>query len=656
MHSFLLMILGLNGCRGVVSESKPPADADADGFDTLTDCDDASALVFPGAVERCNGFDDNCDGALDEGFDADADGAWSAGTCADGTDCDDGDATIGPDEADVPYDGIDQDCDGADLLDGDGDGYDLEDDRDDAEPAVNAGQTEIPKNGLDDDCLDGDNTDGDGDGAGDVSFGGDDCDDANPITHPGARDVAGDTVDADCDGQDGGTQLLREAPVSVVGVADDEITDDSFVGLSMAFCDLDEDGLDDWVVTALSGYLHKGFVGIWYGSGSESWGPDMRMTDADTLISGVMQQFFGANVQCADIDGDGHVDLVVSQGEINDPSHGCVADFELAIFYGTGAPFPSAVEKNEADATLVRASGLEVGGLNIYWKQVATVDLDGDGASEIVVNDYPNALMSEPTGLLWVVAGGRYAGTSNLVDIAAAAISPPMTYGVDALRSLGDVDGDGDGDLFIADDQYVTDAGDTGLPAGRAYFVDGPDADGPLLDHAWRDWSGHTGEEFGWDGLAHDLDGDGVSDAVVSAPGWSAQTGMLYLYDGIPVENEPRTQLTGPTRGGLFGSNLLGVPDQDGDGGGDLLVVERYGGELGVGTVWLVSGEAEDGLVSDAALLSWAGEISGTLLGYSVAQGDVDGDGYAEIAIGAPLFPEPVSGYAGGKAYLLRGN
>jgi endonuclease I len=39
-------------------------DADADGVNACDDCDDADAGVFPGAPERCNGLDDDCDGDL----------------------------------------------------------------------------------------------------------------------------------------------------------------------------------------------------------------------------------------------------------------------------------------------------------------------------------------------------------------------------------------------------------------------------------------------------------------------------------------------------------------------------------------------------------------------------------------------------------------
>ena len=57
------------------------ADADGDGSSACDDCDDENAAVHPGAVELCNGIDDNCDGQVDEGCTStpDAGGVLDAG-------------------------------------------------------------------------------------------------------------------------------------------------------------------------------------------------------------------------------------------------------------------------------------------------------------------------------------------------------------------------------------------------------------------------------------------------------------------------------------------------------------------------------------------------------------------------------------------------
>ena len=114
------------------------ADADGDGFVACEECDDLNALVNPDGVEVCNDLDDDCNGAVDDAaFDAtewyadeDADTYGNAevttqscdapvGYVSDSSDCDDQAATVNPSADEVANDGIDQDCDGADLEEGD---------------------------------------------------------------------------------------------------------------------------------------------------------------------------------------------------------------------------------------------------------------------------------------------------------------------------------------------------------------------------------------------------------------------------------------------------------------------------------------------------------------------------------------------------------
>jgi hypothetical protein len=184
-------------------------DADADGFDTSTDCDDTDPAVNPGAAEVLDGIDNDCDGQTDEGLFVDGDGDGFDTT----TDCDDGDASVNPGATEVA-DGKDNDCDGdvdegfsaevCDNVDNDGDGTTDEDlpycfagspapNTDGS--ACNAGFFDLdgdPLNGCESDTL---STDADGDGfASDV-----DCDDTDPAVNPGAVEVV-DGVDNDCDG------------------------------------------------------------------------------------------------------------------------------------------------------------------------------------------------------------------------------------------------------------------------------------------------------------------------------------------------------------------------------------------------------------------------------------------------------------------------
>ncbi len=103
-------------CDGATDEGLP--DADGDGYKICFDCNDSNPAVHPGAAEICNGVDDNCVGGIDEGPDQDADGYNSC------TDCQDQDPAIHPGAAEV-CNQSDDDCDGLtdEGFDQDGDGH-----------------------------------------------------------------------------------------------------------------------------------------------------------------------------------------------------------------------------------------------------------------------------------------------------------------------------------------------------------------------------------------------------------------------------------------------------------------------------------------------------------------------------------------------------
>jgi large repetitive protein len=231
-----------NDCDGDLDSSE--SDLDGDGWVVCTedsggwdgtaltggfeDCDDFNADTWPGADEYCDGEDDDCDGDIDEDTavdvltwfaDTDGDGFGDAATSdidcnaasgwvSDDTDCDDTNADAWPGATEVAYDGIDQSCDGSDLCDVDGDGYDYDgefcygDDCDDDDDAINIGADEGWYDGIDQNCDGLSDYDEDGDGFDSASYGGEDCDDSDPDTYPGAPDEPGDGIITDCDAAD----------------------------------------------------------------------------------------------------------------------------------------------------------------------------------------------------------------------------------------------------------------------------------------------------------------------------------------------------------------------------------------------------------------------------------------------------------------------
>ncbi len=177
-----------------------------------TDCDDANFLVNTSGTEIADdGLDNDCDG-FQLTCDSDGDGYAlddGGGACG-GDDCDDGNNLVNPGGNDVPGDGIDQDCDGADApCDVDGDGYEVAGnfcaggDCNDSDAGINPLAAEVYDDGIDQDCDGSDavcDQDGDGFEGTHAACGGSDCDDTAATVFPGNQDRTCDLIDDDCDG------------------------------------------------------------------------------------------------------------------------------------------------------------------------------------------------------------------------------------------------------------------------------------------------------------------------------------------------------------------------------------------------------------------------------------------------------------------------
>ena len=229
----------INGC-----------DSDRDSFRAIScggnDCNDSNAAIFPGAPETAyDGIDQDCSGA--DLIDVDGDG-FACSCVSGGTDCNDGNAAIRPGATETAYDGIDQDCVGGDLIDVDGDGYSWEGvggtDCWDTNPDVRPGAGEST-DGVDEDCdgLVDEGTawsDDDGDG---FSEDGGDCDDTDAAVGPGAAELP-DGFDQDCDGiADEGTEVYDDDGDGRSEVLGD--CNDGDASVRSGFSEVPGNGIDD---------------------------------------------------------------------------------------------------------------------------------------------------------------------------------------------------------------------------------------------------------------------------------------------------------------------------------------------------------------------------------------------------------------------------
>ena len=266
-----------NGVIGVTGGVVGPSafnDIDADGIARPMDCNDDNANVYPGAIETCNGVDNNCNGLIDdidtasvpEGaqtyyYDADNDsfgGLISAPSCRQqtrwvvaGNDCNDADRAIFPTAQEVWYDGIDQNCDGRNDYDQDNDGYPTQSpvgdstDCNDLNTAINPGVDEIWYDGVDQNCDNANDFDQDNDGSA-LNDPAPDCDDEDSARSPLLEEVWYDGIDQDCDGADDYDQDGDGQQIQRVGGEDCNDQDAAiFVGAQEVWYDGIDQDCDD---------------------------------------------------------------------------------------------------------------------------------------------------------------------------------------------------------------------------------------------------------------------------------------------------------------------------------------------------------------------------------------------------------------------------
>jgi hypothetical protein len=276
-------------------------------------------------------------------------------------------------------------------------------------------------------------------------------------------------------------------------------------------------------------------------------------------------------------------------------------------------------------------------------------------AAQVVAREPSNARA-------WRVLGLAAKGTKDL-DRALAAFqksleiepaSPPGLYNTGAIHALkGDRDrafewlGKAKATHELDMTQIQADADLASLrddPRFTALLPAAADFAAPFVEDVkiLREWDGEgMNDQFGW--IARpigDVDHDGVTDVVTSAPGGPASPGRVYLYS---TKSGRLLWKVDGKAGDTLGTGVEGAGDTNKDGIPDVIASAP-----GNGHAYVYSG------IDGRVLLTLNAEKTSDAFGRHVSGvGDVNHDGYADVIVGAPA--NGANGAGAGRAYVYSG-
>ncbi len=554
-------------------------DADGDGYVGADDCDPTDFNVNPGAPERCDGVDNDCDGPADEEdaidpkdwyTDADQDGygeTWVATSCEDpsgtvdrGDDCDGEDANIHPGAGEACGDGKDNDCDGI----AEGCAWEGQYASEDVQYAVIASDEAGTWVGKDV-AIPGDL---DGDGLADLVIGAPYAEEAG-----GAKDAGsvsfftgpleqGEQALSDADGAWFGaasndnvgvglTSLGDLSGEGVVGLGVSNLNSDPYVLLfdlrdalsggeapepdqsislgswgqyvgqtAAGGFDLDGDG---WSELALGSRRYDG------GSYTLTGGAYLlSLEDSGEFVERVTLQAEGQSLDrnpglaTGDLDGDGLADLLVGAPELDQDGDGSASG---GVYLATAADL-SAGTLDSAGALAAPDEGCWAG------DSVAALDADGDGYADLLFGGPACRYDRAYDGGAWLAPGGAGASGDGGLEIVFEVRGTGSSGTVGEEVAGGDLDGDtlGDDELIIGAPQWSEDGsyGAVGLwydPAEGSYDFDQASA---IFEAAGAD------EMLGYAvASGQDLSGDGLADLAATGPKYGGGYGLVRVFQGL---------------------------------------------------------------------------------------------------------------------------
>jgi len=397
--------------------------------------------------------------------------------------------------------------------------------------------------------------------------------------------------------------------------------------------DVNGDGYADLIAGAPNNSSSTGLANIYYGSAAPSpyLAPDLILTGQTTF------DYFGYSVSTSgDVNGDGYSDVIV--GAYGNDAGG--TDFGSAFIYYGGSPM-----NNIADVILTGEAADDRFG---YSVSIAG-DVNDDGYSDVIIGAYGNDAGGSNAGRAYIYFGGPI--ITNTPDVIFTGLTAGDLFGF-SVSSAGDVNGDGYDDLIVG--APGNDAG--GSVAGRAYIYFGSENMDSMVDVILT--GAAAGDNFGFSvSTAGDVNGDGYSDVIVgahlnSAGGMNAGRAYLYL-NSLTGYDIPDEFFTGAAAGDNLGISVSTAGDVNGDGFDDIIVgaPNNDAGGNNAGRAYIYFGGP---MLSNFPNVILTGAAAFDYFGRSVSTaGDVNGDGYDDIIVGAPN--NDAGGTNAGRAYIYYG-